>query len=126
LKKLKWDEIDFGMDKKINMQAFCLGVFKHIRKVRNLYEMLSDFEDAYRNQSKPKRPKSVYMLFTEKHYHDTREKMPNLSSTEIMKHLSQMYKEIDEDELEELKKISIEHKERYMSDIRNFKYVTFS
>jgi hypothetical protein len=28
--------------------------------------------------------------------------------------------------LEELKKISIEHKERYMSDIRNFKYVTFS
>ena len=117
LKKLPWDELKFDVDSSIDVKAVINDLMLHIRKLRNLHEMLDDFQLVYQDLAKPKKPVNMYALYVSKHYQEIHRKHPDLKMSEITKKVATMYKEISEEERKELQDIIKENTVKYTAEV---------
>lgn len=70
-----------------------------------------------RDPKLPKRPKSAYILFCQKHRGEVKKSLSGAKLPEIAKTLGKLWRECSEDERQQLLKASEEDKQRYLEEM---------
>lgn len=70
-----------------------------------------------RDPKLPKRPKSAYILFCQKHRGEVKKSLNGAKLPEIAKTLGKLWRECSEDERQQLLKASQEDKQRYLEEM---------
>jgi len=73
-----------------------------------------------KDPNRPKRAKNSYMLFVEKHRPKVVEDNPKMKVTEVLKRMGEMWREVTDEEKEELQAVAEEDKKRYALDMANY------
>jgi len=73
-----------------------------------------------RDPKLPKRPKSAYILFCQKHRGEVKESLPNARLPQIAKTLGKLWSECSDEERKALVKASQEDKQRYVEEMDTY------